>query len=234
MNQKLRLRSSLAAAALAATFAGSALAQTPAARRRRAGARTRLDLHRQRRPVQPVRVPRHFANQREAGAPGRLRPRAQERLLRRHVGVEHLVAVRRQPRRLGVARVGLLRRLQVAAAGRTSSLDLGVLYYWYPGHLPDGLQPSPTPPSSTPALTWKWLHGASTATAVEQHVRLPRFATAPTTGSSTRHYDVVDKVNDYIGKVTLFGHVGKQKFKNNGFYDYGDWKVGVLDRDLWA
>ena len=31
--------------------------------------------------------------------------------------------------------------------------------------------------------------------------------------------DIIEKVNDVIGKVTLFGHVGKQKFRNNGVYE---------------
>jgi hypothetical protein len=27
--------------------------------------------------------------------------------------------------------------------------------------------------------------------------------------------------------VTIFGHVGKQYFKNNGVFDYSDWKIGA-------
>ena len=41
------------------------------------------------------------------------------------------------------------------------------------------------------------------------------------------NWDVVDKVNDYFGKVTLIGHVGYQSYKNNGPYSYTDWKAGV-------
>ena len=42
------------------------------------------------------------------------------------------------------------------------------------------------------------------------------------------NWDVVEKVNDYIGKVTLIGHVGYQSYKSNGAYSYyADWKAGV-------
>ena len=35
-------------------------------------------------------------------------------------------------------------------------------------------------------------------------------------------------MNDAIGKVTIFGHVGKQYFTaHNGVFDYSDWKVGA-------
>ena len=34
-------------------------------------------------------------------------------------------------------------------------------------------------------------------------------------------------MSDTIGKVTIFGHIGKQYFQNNGFFDYSDWKVGA-------
>ena len=47
------------------------------------------------------------------------------------------------------------------------------------------------------------------------------------------NWDVVDKVNDYIGKVTLIGHVGYQSYKSNGAYSYTDWKAGV-STDSWA
>src|SRR5258705_7947951 len=43
----------------------------------------------------------------------------------------------------------------------------------------------------------------------------------------TASYDVIDKVNDAIGKVTLLGHVGRQVYRNNGALSYTDWKVGA-------
>ena len=105
------------------------------------------------------------------------------------------------------------------------TLDLGVLYYYYPGSYPTGF----TKPDTTElyaALTWKWLTGKYSYSAENK-----TFGLSNSRGSDywelNASYDVVEKVNDVIGKVTVFGHIGKQKFKNNGFYDYGDWKVGV-------
>ncbi len=34
-------------------------------------------------------------------------------------------------------------------------------------------------------------------------------------------------MSDSIGKVTIFGHVGRQEFHGNGFFNYTDWKVGA-------
>jgi uncharacterized protein (TIGR02001 family) len=104
------------------------------------------------------------------------------------------------------------------------SADFGVLYYWYPGTYPEGY----TKPNTTElyaALTWKWF------TAKYSYAVSDTFGFPESDGSDywelNATYDIVEKVNDAIGKVTIFGHVGKQKFKNNGFYDYGDWKVGI-------
>ena len=38
--------------------------------------------------------------------------------------------------------------------------------------------------------------------------------------------DVIDKVNDVIGKVTLFAHYGHQSYRNHSDLSYDDWKVG--------
>jgi uncharacterized protein (TIGR02001 family) len=104
-------------------------------------------------------------------------------------------------------------------------LDTGVLYYWYPGSYPSGY----TKPNTTElyaALTWKWLTGK-----YSYSVDNKTFGFPDSRGSDyweiNATYDIVDKVNDSIGKVTVFGHYGQQRFKNNGFYNYGDWKVGV-------
>lgn len=118
--------------------------------------------------------------------------------------------------------------------------DLGVLYYWYPGTYPStvyvgGFPASYTKPNTLElyaALTWKFLslkysYGADNKT----------FGIPNSRGSSyldfTASYDVVEKVNDAIGKVTLFGHVGHQWYlgSTDGFansnYGYTDWKVGA-------
>jgi len=104
-------------------------------------------------------------------------------------------------------------------------LDTGVLYYWYPGSYPSDY----TVPNTTElyvGLGWKWLSAK-----YSYSINNKTFGFPDSRGSDywelNASYDIIDKVNDVFGKVTIFGHVGKQKFKNNGFYDYGDWKAGV-------
>jgi len=110
-------------------------------------------------------------------------------------------------------------------------LDLGALYYYYPGSYPSGF----TKPDTTElyaALTWKWFTAK-----YSYSVNNKTFGFPDSRGSDywelNGSYDVFDKVNDVIGKVTVFGHVGKQKFKNNGYYDYGDWKIGA-STEFWG
>ena len=73
-------------------------------------------------------------------------------------------------------------------------LDLGVLYYWYPGTYPSGY----TKPNTTElyvALTWKWLTGK-----YSYSVENKTFGFPDSRGSDywelNATYDVVDKVND--------------------------------------
>jgi uncharacterized protein (TIGR02001 family) len=113
--------------------------------------------------------------------------------------------------------------------------DLGVLYYWYPGNY-DNAPSGYTKPDTTElyaALTWKFL-----SLKYSYSVNNKTFGIPDSRGSSyldlTASYDVIDKVNDAIGKVTLFGHVGHQWFTgdssptlSNSNYNYGDWKVGA-------
>ena len=103
-------------------------------------------------------------------------------------------------------------------------LDVGVLQYWYPGSYHDGV----TKPNTTElyaALNWKMLK-AKYSYAVTDTFGFPN-----SDGSyyveGNLNWDVVEKVNDYFGKVTLIGHVGYQSYKNNGDYSYTDWKAGV-------
>ena len=126
MDMKLGLRPSVVAAACAALLAGAAFAQTPAAAAAarastRGGARrprTGLDLHQQHRHLQPIRVPRHFADQRKARRPGRLRREPQERLLCRHLALQRQLALRLPMRRVEQPRMGHVRRLQVGPRSR--------------------------------------------------------------------------------------------------------------------
>lgn len=113
--------------------------------------------------------------------------------------------------------------------------DLGVLYYWYPGSYP----PNYTKPDTTElyaALSWKFL-----SLKYSYGVENKTFGIANSRGSDyidlTANYDVIDKVSDVIGKVTLTGHVGHQRFRGethdvnvshpNGDLSYTDWKVGA-------
>lgn len=105
------------------------------------------------------------------------------------------------------------------------SYDLGVLYYYYPGKYPANY----TNPDTTElyaALTWKFITFKYSWSANNKTFGLP-----DSRGSQyldlTASYDIIEKVSDVIGKVTIFGHVGKQYFRHNGFYDYSDWKVGA-------
>ncbi len=103
--------------------------------------------------------------------------------------------------------------------------DFGVIYYWYPGSFPSGYVKANTTEVYV-GLAWKWLSAK-----YSYSVNSKTFGFPDSRGSDywelNASYDLVDKVSDAIGKVTVFGHLGKQKFKNNGFYDYGDWKVGI-------
>jgi uncharacterized protein (TIGR02001 family) len=110
--------------------------------------------------------------------------------------------------------------------------DLGLLYYWYPGHYP---VPGTVKPNTTElyaALTWKFL-----SLKYSYSVNNKTFGVPDSRGSSyldlTASYDVIEKVNDAIGKVTLFGHLGHQWYTgntngaSNDVLNYGDWKVGA-------
>ena len=104
----LSLVSTLALAALLPTAALAQTAAAPAAAATRAG----LHAHRERRDLQRIHLPGHLTDRRQACRARRLRLGAFERLLSRHVGIEHQLA--RGFRRLHAVepRVGFLRRLQ--------------------------------------------------------------------------------------------------------------------------
>jgi uncharacterized protein (TIGR02001 family) len=103
--------------------------------------------------------------------------------------------------------------------------DLGVLYYYYPGKFPSGWTSDNTTELYA-ALTWQFLSLKYSYSANNQ-----TFGVPDSRGSGyidlTASYDVIDKVNDVIGKVTLMGHVGRQVFRGNGNLSYTDWKVGA-------
>ena len=132
----------------------------PAPRRPRArgGRKTRraVHAHRQRRHLQPVHFPRPDADRREARVPGRLRLRAQERLLPRHLGFEHQLAARfrRLQSRLQ-PRVGYVRRLEVRVQRGLGHRHRRPLLL-----LPGQLQPRLHHANTTEfyiAGSWKWV-----------------------------------------------------------------------------
>ena len=86
--------------------------------------------------------------------------------------------------------------------------DIGALYYWYPGTLPAGLHEARTPPSSTRRSTGRCCR-SSTATASTTNLRRHQFGGSDYIEGNI-NWDIVEKVNDVIGKVTLIGHVGYQ------------------------
>jgi len=114
------------------------------------------------------------------------------------------------------------------------SYDIGGLYYYYPGTFPSNYV-KPNTFEVYGALSWKFL------TFKYSYSTGDTFGFANSRGSNyadlTASYDVVDKVNDAIGKVTLIGHVGHQQYKGttyigpvgyaNSNYSYTDWKVGA-------
>ena len=144
--------------------------------------------------------------------------------------ISDLVPPRQRLREHGM---GLLRRLQGEPARRFRLRPRRPLLL-----VPRRLQQRAggyTKPNTTElyaALTWKFLSLKYSWSANNQ-----TFGVPDSRGSSyldlTASYDVIDKVNDAIGKVTLFGHLGHQWYTGNpggfanGDYDYGDWKVGA-------
>jgi uncharacterized protein (TIGR02001 family) len=103
--------------------------------------------------------------------------------------------------------------------------DLGFMYYYYPGSYPSGFV-KPDTIELYAGLTWKFL-----SLKYSYSVDSKTFGFPDSRGSDyidlTANYDVIEKVSDVIGKVTLTGHVGHQKFRNSGDFNYTDWKVGV-------
>lgn len=108
--------------------------------------------------------------------------------------------------------------------------DVGVLYYYYPGSYPAHYV-KPNTFEVYGALSWKFVslkYSYSTG---------DTFGFADSRGSDyidlTANYDIVVKVSDAIGKVTVTGHVGRQRFKHSGAYDYTDWKAGI-STEVWG
>ena len=117
------------------------------------------------------------------------------------------------------------------------TLDLGTLYYWYPGDanttaLKGGspLNPKADTWEVYAALSWKWLSGK-----FSYSVNNKTFAVADSSG--TYYLDLTASYPIENTPVTLIAHYGKQKYKGNDprlgnisndtACSYDDWKVGI-------
>ena len=104
--------------------------------------------------------------------------------------------------------------------------DVGLLYYYYPGTYPGNGYTKPDTLEGYVGLSWKFL-----SLKYSYSLGNKTFGFADSRGSDyidlTGNYDIIDKVNDVIGKITLTGHVGHQRFKNSNDFSYTDWKVGA-------
>ena len=228
MNQKLRLRSSVAAAALAALFAGSALAQTPPPRRPR-----------RRRPPSPTgRSPATSACTASTCSAASRRPTRSRRSRAASTSGTRAASTsargRRTSRGCPTATPTSPRRLEWDFYGGYKwSLPADFVarprrpLLLVPGHLPVGLHQA----QHDRAVRRAQLEDAarsSTATASSDTFGFPNSERLRTTSRATLNWDVVDKVNDYDRQ----GHAHRprrlpvvQEQRRSTYY--GDWKVGV-------
>ncbi|MDQ6620329.1 MAG: TorF family putative porin [Pseudomonadota bacterium] len=104
--------------------------------------------------------------------------------------------------------------------------DVGLLYYYYPGSYPSRNYTRPDTLEGYAGLTWKFL-----SLKYSYVLGNKTFGFADSRGSDyvdlTANYDIIERVSDTIGKVTLTGHVGHQRFKHSGDFNYTDWKLGA-------
>ena len=103
--------------------------------------------------------------------------------------------------------------------------DLGVLQYYYPGSYPANF----TNPNTTEVyfnLGWKWI-SVKYSYVLGNKIFGVRNASGSYYLEGNGSYDIIDKVNDTIGKVTVIGHVGYQSYVNSASLSYTDWKVGI-------
>ena len=102
------------------------------------------------------------------------------------------------------------------------ALDLGVLYYWYPGDYPSGFN-SPDTGEVYAGVTFGPF--ASTTFSVKYSYSLTDLFGYP--DSDGRGY-LDGNVNwEFVPSWTLNVHGGKQWVENNEVAEYADWKVGV-------
>jgi uncharacterized protein (TIGR02001 family) len=112
------------------------------------------------------------------------------------------------------------------------TLDLGGLYYWYPGDASPGLPKADTFELYA-GLSWKWL-SAKFSYAVSNKV----FGVADADGTYYVDFGLNVPLGDLSKEMTgwtIFAHYGIQKFRggppsptsNDDLYSYNDWKLGI-------
>jgi uncharacterized protein (TIGR02001 family) len=118
------------------------------------------------------------------------------------------------------------------------TLDVGTLYYWYPGEANttalkggNALTPKADTWEIYGGLSWKWLSGK-----FSYSVNNKTFAVADSSG--TYYLDLSANYPIENTKITLMAHYGKQKYKgqdrrligvgsNDDIFSYNDWKLGL-------
>jgi uncharacterized protein (TIGR02001 family) len=110
------------------------------------------------------------------------------------------------------------------------TLDLGALYYWYPGDVAPGFVKADTFEIYA-GLSWKWL-SAKYSYSVDNKT----FGLANSDGSWYLDLGINIPLGDFAKEATgfnIFAHYGKQEYRgsvgtfNNDTCSYDDWKIGA-------
>lgn len=104
--------------------------------------------------------------------------------------------------------------------------DVGLLYYYYPGKYPSGGYTRPDTLEGYAGLSWKFLSLKYSYVLGNKTFGFPDSRGSDYVDLSA-NYDVLEKLGDPFGKLTLIAHVGHQRFKKFGDFNYTDWKLGV-------
>ena len=115
------------------------------------------------------------------------------------------------------------------------TLDLGTLYYWYPGDVTPGCMAGTVgcPKADTwevyAGLSWKWLSAKFSYSLDKKTFGVPE-------SDGTYYFDLTASYPVPNTKLTLIGHYGIQKYTgqipgvaldNDTLFSYEDWKIGV-------
>ena len=165
---------------------------------------------------------RHFADLGKARSAVQPRLHAPERLLPRHVPVEHQVAQGRGGRRRlfhrRQCRVGPLRRLSLRG-GEGRDPRLGYLRYEYPSS--SDFNPKPNTDEVYIGASYG-LFSAKYSYSIND-----TFGKRNSKGSDYLEFDYNQPLTSISDKLTLNGVVGHQTYAHNGFFSYTVWKLGA-------